>query len=261
MYTIEILDADGQVKHLVAGDDYAHLVYAKAYEAGDSIFFTAGAQHCALQVDMTLPEAFVFLPQKRFVYKIPKGEERTMYSPQAFGGEKHVITLRPAKDWEISARRNLALNPLDQRFYEGCYPHALANVETRNEPQFFARNVIDGMKCSHSHGTWPYQSWGIGGRTDAEITIHFGRVVSVEEVGITLRADFPHDSWWCKGLLTYSDGHQMPLSFEKTGATQYFSFGETKIEWIRLSDLVMADEPSPYPALTEFEVFGRDILS
>ena len=36
-----------------------------------------------------------------------------------------------------------------------------ANVETRGEAVFAARNAIDGIYENDAHGIWPYQSWGI----------------------------------------------------------------------------------------------------
>lgn len=259
MYKIEILDAAGRVRQSASGPDYARFLCTLPYQEGDTVVYTADAEHCMVQVDQALPECLVYLPEKRFVYRVPKGDLTLAYPPQAFAGDMHLLQIRPARREELLARRNLALNPLDQRFYEGCFPHAAANVETRDEPAFFARNVIDGLKFNHCHGNWPFQSWGIGGRADAEITLRFGRPVLVDEVGITLRADFPHDSWWTKGTLTFSDGHQILLPFEKTADTQYFPVGERTVEWARLGSLVKAGTLSPYPALTEWEVFGRDV--
>ncbi len=260
MYTIQVLDAAGKVKKSASGPDYVRFLYTKAYEEGDSIAFFSDAEHCVVQVDQAVPEAPVYLPGKQLTYRIPKGDFALAYPPQAFAGDMHILQIRPVSIDELRAHRNLALNPLDQRFYEGCFPHATANVETRDEPAFFARSVIDGLKFNHSHGNWPFQSWGIGGRDDAQITIHFGRTVRIDEVALTLRADFPHDSWWKHGMLTFSDGQQMTLSFEKTADTQYFPIGEHLVEWVRLSDLKKAKDLSPFPALTEWEVFGQEIV-
>ena len=259
MYTIEIVSAQGQVKHSAAGTSYAQMYYTQAYEPGDCIHFSAEEPHCAIQADATLPEALLYLAQKQMTFAIPFGDLKTMYAPQAFLGTGHMISLRPARVEELYARRNLALNPYDQRFYEGCYPHAEANVETRDEPSFFARNAIDGVKFNISHGHWPFHSWGIGGREDAALTLHFGRSVLIDEIGITLRADFPHDSWWEKGTLTLSDGKQIELAFEKTGETQYFPIGDHEVHWVRLLSLKKAADPSPFPGLTQLEAFGMDI--
>jgi len=122
MYTIEILDAAGQVKQTASGTESARLFYAKEFCEGDRIVFTADDQHCAVQVDATLPEALVYLTDHQFTFTIPFGDLKTMYAPQAFSGSAHIISLRAARLEEVFNRRNLAINPADQRFYEGCYP-------------------------------------------------------------------------------------------------------------------------------------------
>jgi len=78
-------------------------------------------------------------------------------------------------------------------------------------------------------------------------------------VGITIRADFPHDTWWEKVTLALSNGQECTLSLNKTGETQYYSIGEHEVTWVKLSNLIRSDDPSPFPALTQLEVFGLDI--
>ena len=68
-------------------------------------------------------------------------------------------------------------------------------METRGEAVFAARNAVDGIYENGAHGSWPYQSWGINRDPNAALTIDFGRAVTVDEIHLTLRADFPHDSW------------------------------------------------------------------
>lgn len=41
-----------------------------------------------------------------------------------------------------------------------------------------------------------------------------------EEVQIFLRSDFPHDNYWQKGLLAFSDGTALPVTLQKTGLCQ-----------------------------------------
>lgn len=55
-----------------------------------------------------------------------------------------------------------------------CYPHATANVETRGESVFAAKNAIDGVRANRSHGEWPYESWGINMQDDAAMKLDFG---------------------------------------------------------------------------------------
>ena len=50
----------------------------------------------------------------------------------------------------------------------------------------------------------------------------------------------------------------MVLDLEKTDVSQDFSFEEKTISWLVLKELIKADDPSPFPALTQIEVFGTE---
>ena len=38
------------------------------------------------------------------------------------------------------------------------------------------------------------------------------------------------------------------------------TFPEKEIQWIELCSLIKADDPSPFPALSQIEVYGRNVL-
>ena len=103
----------------------------------------------------------------------------------------HTLTARLATEEEILSYKNLALNVYDQHENSTSYPHAFANVETRGESVFAARNAINGNSVNYSHGKWPFESWGINQNPDAEMTVDFGRIVEIDKVVLTIRADFP----------------------------------------------------------------------
>jgi hypothetical protein len=258
MYEIQVKNAAGKVLSCARGENGASLYYALSYQPGDVLTFSGGTQHVHIMVDQALPESLVYLKNRQLTFAVPFGDKKTAYAPQAFAGEKHILSIRPALAEELQKRRNLALNPLDQRFYEECFPHAAASVETRDEPVFFAKNVLDGLKFNHSHGEWPYLSWGIADEGDAVLTLYFGRLVIIDEAALTLRADFPHDSYWTSALLTLSDGTKRILTLEKTDNTQAFQLDEHQVEWLRLEHFERADDPSPFPSLRQLEVFGWD---
>ena len=159
----------------------------------------------------------------------------------------------------MHAYRNLALNVNDQHGNTVCFPRAHANVETRGESVFAAMNAIDGVTENRSHGAWPYASWGINRQDDAELTLEFGRPVAVDQVILYTRADFPHDNWWVDGKLTFSDGSSMQLPMEKSVLPHVFTFEKKTVEWLKLGELIKADDPSPFPALTQIEVYGTDL--
>ena len=161
---------------------------------------------------------------------------------------------------EASAWRNLALNACDITSADDAssvalFPHARTNVVPGN-PQFIARNAIDGVVASELHGSWPHESWGVAGRSDAWLQVDFGESVVADELRLYLRADFPHDTCWRHAVVTLSDGGTFEFELEKTGRRQAFGLGGRTIEWLRISGLEKRDEEG-FPGLSQLEVWGR----
>ena len=211
-----------------------------------------------VRVDDTMDEALVYMTKKDLTFEVPFDEKKFSYNPKSFTGVRHYLTCRKAASWETGIYRNLAKNVLDQHGDRGCYPHASANVETRGESVFAARNAIDGVTATLSHGKWSYESWGINRRDDAELLLEFGRPVDIDQVCLWTRADFPHDNWWVSAVLTFSDGTREVVNMEKSEKAHTFAITKKGITWVRLSDLIKADDPSPFPALTQIEVYGKE---
>lgn len=259
---LRVVGADGRIKAEQFDKQEVSLVYHAPYEEGDMIVFynSEPEKLYVLSVDAAIAESLVYVTREEVEYAIPFGEKKVCYCPQAFSGDVHLITAREAYEWEKNSYRNMAVNAMDQHGDTGIYPHAFANVETRGESVFAARNAIDGCLCNHSHGQWPYGSWGINGREDAEIVVNFGREILADRVILHTRADFPHDSWWIRAIAEFSDGTETELALNKTSHGQEFVFLEEKrISWIKLKNLKKADDPSPYPALTQIAVYGSDL--
>ncbi len=256
---ISVVDSEGKRLAQAEGADAVSLVYDQAYREGDRILIEAEQkeQFYWLQIDEVLGRSMVYLTGE-VCYEIPFGEKKLNVSPNAFEGEWHLISLRAARPFEYEGYRNLSMNVSDQHGQTACYPHASANVETRGESVFAAMNAIDGVIVPQCHGRWPYESWGINRREDAVWRLDFGREVLADRLIVYLRADFPHDNWWEQGTVTFSDGTEMRLELEKGGHGQEFLFPEKKISWLEFSELKKADDPSPFPALTQFEVYGRE---
>lgn len=261
MMTLKILDKDGKTVCVSRGEDYVGLVHSAEYKEGDRIILETSEKniHILLQVDDAMGAAFCYITDN-VSYEIPFGEKRICYSPKVFYGDKHYLYARTAEAEEIDAYRNLALNVCDQHGDTHCYPHAFANVETRGESVFAARNAIDGVCENRSHGEWPYESWGINMQDDAEMTVDFGREVETDKVILFTRSDFPHDNWWTQVTLTFSDGTEIKWDLEKSSRPHVLTFAKKKITWVRLSNLIKADDPSPFPALSQIEVYGRVVL-
>lgn len=258
---LQVLAADGRVKAENSGERRVSLVFEEAYEEGDQIVFETENTETfyKLQVDDAMGAGIVYLTQPRWVFDIPFGEKRVSYSPKVFYGERHLMTAEPAEKREIEGRRNLALNVLDQHGDRGCFPHASANVETRGESVFAARNAIDGVLENRSHGEWPYESWGINRRDDAEIRLEFGREVEIDEIVLYTRADFPHDNWWTEAVFEFSDGTECTVQMEKSEEPHFFPVEKRRISWLKMKDMKKADDPSPFPALTQIQVYGQEV--
>ncbi len=259
MITIELRNA---AEKLLASASHPHetlLCFDHVYESGDTIVICSDAHHLRVQMDAALLPGEVYLPQGRMTWPIPQGEHRLAYSPAAFTGTRHIVSARAMTSEETAARRNLACNPADLRGDTDFFPHCTANVETRGESVFAARNVIDGCRHCISHGEWPYQSWGVGAREDAWCLLGFGREVTVNEMALTLRADFPHDAYWVAGHVVLSDGTEIAYDLQKTGDRQFIPLGQHTVRWMRLERMIKSDDPSAFPSLIEWEVFGQDL--
>lgn len=257
---IRIIDKDGNVKLEKIDTEEVRLVFNEIYEEGDKVVFTTSEKNTYLyaQVDDAMGEAFVYVTDNEIVYEIPFGEKRISYSPKVFYGDRHLLSLRFAKKEEIESYKNLALNVIDKQEIKAVYPHASANIETRGEAVFAARNAINGNCENKSHGRWPYESWGIGMRDDACFRLEFGRSIITNKIIIYTRSDFPHDNWWIKATLRFSDGSEIVWDLEKSDKAHILDFEEKTIEWLTFSDLIKADDPSPFPALSQIEVYGKE---
>lgn len=258
--SIQITGAGGNILAEKSSDDFVNLVFNGEYHPGDSIALTAKPRSfLVIRLDDGMGPSFVYMKQAKYVFPIPFGEKRHPYSPKAFSGQIHLLKARMATDAEISSEKNLARNEYDCHGNACCFPHASANVETRGESVFATRNAIDGNTENHCHGNWPYESWGINCDPDAEIQIDFGRAVQIRKIALFTRADFPHDNWWTRAELSFSDGTSETVSMTKTDRPQTFSFSKDRITWVKLGRLIKSEnDPSPFPALTQIQVFGTE---
>jgi hypothetical protein len=258
MISITVQSSEGTVLAYAEHPEEAWLSVDRAYLPGDVIRIT-GSSRLRVRMDQALPAGEVFLPSGVMTWPVPAGEHRLAYAPGTFEAPRHIIFAAAVPDSGLHRIRNLALNPADLRGDTDFYPHCTANVETRNEACFCARNVIDGLRLNSFHGEWPFQSWGIGAREDAWCELDFGRPVIAEKMALTLRADFPHDAYWTAGHVVLSDGTDLSFSLQKTADRQWIDLGGRTVSWLRLERLVKSDDPSAFPALRQWEVFGRDL--
>ena len=256
---LEIISKFNLVKAAEVAENEVTMMWNGAYEEGDHIVVTA-EKECDLMMylDETLGHSLVHY-KAPYSLKIPFVEQRTSYSLRAFADGRKCYRVRLADPREAQNYRNLCFNPYDYHENEGIYPHSKANVETRGEAVFASRNAMDGIIVNNNHGWFPFASWGINRNPDAEMYVDFGRDVIIDKVVFYNRADFPHDAWWTEGTVEFSDGSEETFSFVKTGAAQSFPIKERKVNAMTIKKLIKKeDDPSPFPALTQIEVWGHD---
>ncbi|MDZ5502908.1 hypothetical protein U1303_08865 [Enterococcus cecorum] len=247
------------VRLTAASENMAVLAWKEhAFQEGDyfEVELENEGNYFVVKMDETLPPTFMYIPSSTWRFPILFTEEKRLASPEyLFMAKNHSVYVRKAYDFEISQYKNLAYNPHDQEQVSGAYPHASANVETRGESVFFAKNTIDGGYASLGHGKYPFQSWGINQQADAALTIDFGRKVKINRCHLVLRADFPHDSYWTQATLVFDDGSES-LSLVKSSEVQAFNLTEHVTQKVVLKDLIKHEDESPFPALIQFECFG-----
>ncbi|GAX47134.1 hypothetical protein [Pseudolactococcus reticulitermitis] len=230
------------------------------YQNGDQIRLkTDETGYFMIQLDETLAPSLLYLLKKEWFFKVPLAENLSRSSVEtAFQSHRHHLMVRKAYDFEIVQYQNLSFNAHDQKQDSGAFPHAYANVETRDDSVFFAKNAIDGKYANRSHGSYPFASWGINQQADASLTIDFGRWVEIDQIALLFRADFPHDSYWESVTMVLSNGETLLFSTSKSTDFQRLTFPAVKTKWVTLKKLEKAEDTSPFPALTQIEVFGKN---
>lgn len=257
---ISVVSADKKIRSQSSSEDEVILVFDSCYKEGDLITIKADASnekgvYITVQLDKAMFPTFCWLEGGYAEFRIPFNEKRVSYPLHCFTGERHYLYAAIARK-EIRVRKNLAFNPYDTHENQSLFPHSKANVETRGESIFASRNAIDGYLAGNFHGEWPYTSWGINQDPKAALTLDFGRTVIVDEIVLYLRSDFPHDAWWKEATVEFSDGSEEVFKLKKTGSAQKFPIKTRKINSLILKKLIKAEDPSPFPALTQIQVMG-----
>lgn len=258
---IRLTDRMGEEKAKASGETKVKLDFNEEYGFEDILIFeTTPKSFVEIDIDPHFVNSIVYTPTGIIEYQLPVGYKAKAYHPDAFKGNKHTVTMELLPEERVKARRNLALNALDKRWETGYYPHAEANVVTRDEPWFEAKNAIDGSFKRDGHGAYPYQSWGGGLRDDLEFTLDFGREVLIDEIVIYLRADYTdnHDINWESGTIEFSNGYSMPIQMTKTKEGESFTFEPQKVTSIKLKNL-KREFSKAFTALTQIEVFGQEV--
>jgi len=255
---VSILNKDGQMLYSCK-DNNIDFTYNAKYSDGDKIIINKkDTEHIAIQLDEYIAESIIFSESNQIVFEIPFGDLRRGYDKYAFSGDKHRIKVYEPDEESKYGLRNIALNSYDIRGKSKYYPHAYANLVTREDVCFFERNAIDGVKENKGHGEYPYHSWAGGAREDLEYHIDFGTDVEVEKLVFYLRADFPHDTYWKSVDVAFDDGTRETANFVKAADGQELVLTETKVtRKVHLTNFKQAELPFSWAALSQVEVYGR----
>ena len=257
---LSIININGECLFSQKGDVIS-ATYHGEYQPGDKIKISAPlSDYLFIKLDKSLEQSFVFVPGSSMEFEIPFEPLMAGYAPDAFSGDVHELYVAEATDEEIATVRNIALNSHDRRGQKRYFPHAYANLVTREAPCFFERNAIDGVKDNAGHGNYPYHSWAGGAREDLEYYIDFGTTVEVESLIFYLRADFPHDTYWKSVDVELDDGSIATANFVKTGEGQQLVLDEPKqTKVVHLTNFKQAEYPFSWAALSQVEVYGKYI--
>lgn len=259
--TLSILDKENNIKICKSAFDFLAFTHKGEYQAGDRICVEVDTVPCYLKLRLedSLESSLVYLTESHFEFQIPFGDDRRLYnSDKVFQGGLHFLWVRAARDYEINQYTNLAFNPYFQSSQIGLYPRVTSNIVPSNI-RFAPHNVIDGIFDSSSHGSYPFTSWSNAQDPKAQLKIDFGRSVEIDGLILILRADFPHDAWWQQIHVCFSDGSEQMLSLERSGLPQTFYFDKRKCDFITLTDFTKGEDTSPFTALTQIEVLGKNI--
>ena len=260
---LKILRENGEVKFKAYGDEI-DVRYNGEYEEHDKIRIELlDTEFVKMQLDGTLAESIVYVPDGIFDFEIPFGRERACcYAPGAFDGDSHRIICSEPTEAEIYGERAISLNSHDRHNVPKYFPHAVANFVTREDPCFFERNAIDGVTDNLGHGAYPYHSWGGGLREDLEFEVHFGCEVEVSRVVIHLRADFPHDTYWKAADIEFSDKSRHHVELHGVADGQTAEFEPRKTEYVKLTGFKqqrLEDGSLSFAALSQLTVYGKYI--
>ena len=259
--TINLKIINGTEERFSCTGDKIDAVFNGEYREGDKIIIhKTDTEYLALKLDETMAESIVYAPGSKLEYEIPFGELKKGYNKEAFSGTTHRITVYEPTDEVKYGYRNIALNPYDKRGQKRYFPHAYANMVTREAVCFYERNAIDGVCDNSSHGDFPYHSWAGGAREDLEYYIDFGTEVEISEIIFYLRADFPHDTYWKSIDVQFSDKSIETADFSETAEGQKLTLKKPKkTKIIHLTNFKQASFPFSWAALSQIEVYGKYI--
>lgn len=265
--TLKVADPSGTVLAETTKENAAAMSGETALQPGSTVTATVtGTKYLWLEY-FGLNRTMVYVPDGTYVFTVPETNPQRDYPSGTFTGA-FTLTATAATAEEAKASRNLSANPYDLKA-NTAYPHATTNNEYNNgaDPDFWVRNVIDGYTQNTAHGAYPYQSWGPERVDSVTCTVDFGRSVSVTEITVHVRADFPHDIEWASCDVVDQDGNLVKnLTFTHTADGQTFTLdAPATVSSLTFCNMVSKEAGTPegsrkWVGFTEISVTGSDVF-
>lgn len=272
--TAEFIDVSSSQTYTLSGEGIVNLYVPIRYEMGDKVkvILPEGVKYIGFTLSAKMGESIVYCPDGVFEYVVPDTSNMVTTISKSYANTTNYITVRLLTDIELKQKRNLAQNAYDYTNNSsvpsditGQYPHITASSEWENskgETHFYARNAIDGFTVNMGHGGYPLQSWGPANSGSQWLTLDFGRGVNVDELGIVIRYDVGHDTWFrsAKIIATFEDGttEEKNISIAWIGEEQIFTLGFDKpVTKLQLNSLI-PNQTGGWAAFTEVAVYGTE---
>ena len=274
MLTAEFTDMSTSETFTLSAEGIVKLYVPAKYEAGDrvKVILPEGVKYLGFTLSAKMGEAIVYCPDGVFEYVVPDTSNMVTTISKSYANTTNYLTARLLTDSELKEKRNLAVNPYDYTDNQSVrsditdqYPHISASSEWENakgETHFYARNAVDGFTGNMGHGGYPLQSWGPANSGSQWLTLDFGRAVNADELGIVIRYDVGHDTWFrsAKVIVTLEDGttKDQSITIAWTGKEQLFELDFDKpVTRLQLNSLV-PDQSGGWAAFTEVAVYGTE---
>ncbi len=265
--TVEFTTAKKK-EYKATGEGMVILNVPTKYSAKDKLVVTlpAGEKYLALSISSRVGESIIYCPTGTFTYTFPNLQKlfpNTMDPNSGIDYTNNTVTARLVTEAELAKVHNLALNSFDLKDSKNAFPHAASNNLNNDSDEWAARNAIDGFTANEGHGEYPYQSWGPNDNVKATdyFSIDFGREVTVNELVVVIRADFPHDSYFTGCTVTFSDGTSRYINLTNSELEQVIDLGGVTTTSIKLSNFTVekAGATTGFAALTEVKCMGTEV--
>lgn len=98
LLTIKVINAAEEVLAMRQAVENVSLLYEGSYAPEDRIVLETDTpgQFYVIHLEDTLAPALVYLAEQTLVYSIPYGDDRLVFSPKSFMGERHLLRARLA---------------------------------------------------------------------------------------------------------------------------------------------------------------------